>query len=113
MGIIVPELVAPNGEVLSNAYVSYKNACIQTLPRRGQDRALWATASVYRNISMHEAPVFQFDITLTNPDLSRGPFINMYAALNEMFPTGIVCQEPEDPEVDPLQSPFLQRESPT
>lgn len=112
MGILVPELITPDGELISNAYVSYKNSCITTLPRRGQDLAMHGWASVYRNIEMHEAPLYNFEITLTNPDLTRGPFMNMYKALYAMFPTGTPCQEPED-EAAPLLAPGLQRDANT
>lgn len=111
MGILVPELITPNGELLTNAYVSYNNSCIYTLPRNGQTGAMYGYASVFRNIKMHEAPVFQFEVGLKNPDLSRGPFMNMYETLYAMFPTGIKCQEPEDTGAVTLSD--LTLESPT
>jgi hypothetical protein len=95
MGILVPELVTPEGETVSNAYVSYKNTVITTMPRAGKDFGMVGWASVYRDISESEF-LFNFEIILRNADMTKGPFVNMYEALYAMFPTGIKCQEPED-----------------
>lgn len=95
MGILVPELVTPEGETVSNAYVSYKNSVIVTLPRAGKDFAITGWASVYRDILSTEF-LFNFEIKVVNTDMTKGPFMNMYDALYAMFPTGIRCQEPDD-----------------
>jgi hypothetical protein len=90
MGLIVPELVTPDGRTLSNAYVSFHNSVVYTLPVTGQDYPMCAWGVVYESIEhVNEPPVFRFEIKVENTDVKKGPFANLYTALKRMFPEGV------------------------
>jgi len=90
MGLIVPELVTPDGRLIANAYVSFNNSVVYTLAKVGNDNPMCAWGVVWESVDhVNEPPLFRFELKVENTDLKKGPFENMYIALKGMFPTGI------------------------
>lgn len=88
MGLLVPELILPDGRHFSNVYVSLNNSFVYTHPVRGQDYQMSCMVRVYSSPDREELPIYEFPIEIPNSDLTKGPFVNIYAALRAMFPEG-------------------------
>lgn len=93
MGLLVPEVILPSGNTASNVYVTFHNSMVYTFPIDGTNYRMSAFARVYETPEMITAPLYEFEVNIPNSDLSKGPFANVYAALKDMFPTGVYYQE--------------------
>lgn len=91
MGLLVPEFGLPNGNVLSNVYVTYHNAMVYTFPVNGSTHQMSAVARVYSTPEMLDLPIFEFPVEIPNSNINQGPFVNMYTALKAMFPNARDC----------------------
>ena len=90
---MVPLCTLPNGQTVSNVYMSFHNAMIYTYPVLGKDYQLAGMVRVYADPDMMDVPIYEFPIEIPNSDLTKGPFINMYTALKAMFPNGVDFRE--------------------
>ena len=102
MGILVPQATLPDGNVVSNVYISFFPETIHCFSRMGTVFEYRAMYHVYKDVSDIE-DTWKFELSVETEDPSdKPPFVFMYEALKKLYPGSTDHFENRFPPIEPF-----------
>lgn len=100
MGILVPQATLPDGNVVSNVYMSFFPETIHCFARMGNTYEYRAVYHVYEDVLNTESK-FHFELSAETEDPSdKPPFVFMYETLKNLYPGSTDHTEIRFPPID-------------